>query len=82
MPTKNLKSENSKSHKTVFCPQCRQKTVYSIENAFRPFCSERCKQIDLGAWASEEFRIPTESMNPYIDEDESDTDLQLSAKKN
>jgi hypothetical protein len=29
-------------------------------NPFRPFCSERCKMIDLGAWAGEEFRIPAD----------------------
>jgi endogenous inhibitor of DNA gyrase (YacG/DUF329 family) len=32
--------------------------VYAQSNAFRPFCSERCKQIDLGAWASEQFVVP------------------------
>ncbi|KAB2905240.1 MAG: DNA gyrase inhibitor YacG, partial [Burkholderiaceae bacterium] len=30
-------------------------------NPYRPFCSVRCRQIDLGAWASEEFRMPTEA---------------------
>ncbi|HAK32599.1 MAG TPA: DNA gyrase inhibitor YacG, partial [Acinetobacter radioresistens] len=29
-------------------------------NEFRPFCSERCKMIDLGAWANEEYRVPTQ----------------------
>ncbi|MDR2113454.1 MAG: DNA gyrase inhibitor YacG, partial [Candidatus Accumulibacter sp.] len=29
------------------------------ENKYRPFCSERCKLIDLGAWASEAYRVPT-----------------------
>ncbi len=28
------------------------------ENPWRPFCSERCKLIDLGAWASEEYKVP------------------------
>jgi endogenous inhibitor of DNA gyrase (YacG/DUF329 family) len=27
------------------------------ENRFKPFCSERCKMIDLGAWANEEYRV-------------------------
>jgi endogenous inhibitor of DNA gyrase (YacG/DUF329 family) len=27
------------------------------ENPWRPFCSERCKLIDLGAWASEEYKV-------------------------
>lgn len=30
-------------------------------NAFRPFCSERCKLLDLGAWIEEEYSLPTES---------------------
>lgn len=47
----------------VRCPQCRGKAIYSPENPWRPFCSERCKQIDLGAWAEESYRIPVEE-NP------------------
>ena len=38
------------------CPVCRKKTVWE-ENPWRPFCSERCKMIDLGTWASEKYRI-------------------------
>jgi endogenous inhibitor of DNA gyrase (YacG/DUF329 family) len=33
--------------------------VYS-GNEFRPFCSERCKLLDFGAWANEEFALPTQ----------------------
>ena len=33
-------------------------TLYSPENRWRPFCSERCRMIDLGKWASEEYRVP------------------------
>lgn len=40
----------------VKCPACGGKSIFSPENAWRPFCSQRCKQIDFGAWASEEFR--------------------------
>jgi endogenous inhibitor of DNA gyrase (YacG/DUF329 family) len=43
----------------VRCPVCEKQTLWSPENRFRPFCSERCKQIDLGAWANDEYRIPT-----------------------
>jgi hypothetical protein len=32
--------------------------VYGPQNAYRPFCGERCKQMDLGAWASESFKLP------------------------
>ncbi|MGP1681017.1 MAG: DNA gyrase inhibitor YacG [Giesbergeria sp.] len=44
----------------VRCPACGGKSLYSPANPWRPFCSERCRQRDLGAWASEEFRMPTE----------------------
>ena len=45
----------------VTCPQCKGPSVYAPGNAFRPFCSERCKNIDLGAWASEDFRLPEDT---------------------
>jgi endogenous inhibitor of DNA gyrase (YacG/DUF329 family) len=44
---------------TVLCPACLRRIVYSVANPWRPFCSERCRNHDLGAWASEKFRIPT-----------------------
>ena len=42
----------------ISCPQCGTAAPYSPENSFRPFCSERCKMIDLGRWAAEDYRIP------------------------
>lgn len=45
----------------VTCPSCGGDSLYSPANPYRPFCSERCKQMDLGAWASEAFRMPTEA---------------------
>ncbi len=45
----------------VRCPACSGDSVYAPSNPFRPFCSERCKHMDLGAWASESFRVPDES---------------------
>lgn len=42
----------------VTCPGCGETAVYSTTNPYRPFCSERCKLMDLGDWASEKFRIP------------------------
>ncbi|MCM2297306.1 DNA gyrase inhibitor YacG [Rhodoferax sp.] len=44
--------------KIVTCPGCGGASVYAASNPYRPFCSERCKQIDLGAWASEQFAVP------------------------
>ena len=42
----------------VNCPTCAAKVEWKEENKYRPFCSERCKQIDLGAWAEEKYVIP------------------------
>jgi uncharacterized protein len=42
----------------VTCPQCKGKSIFAPSNAYRPFCSERCKQIDLGAWASDQYVVP------------------------
>ena len=42
----------------VKCPTCSKMTDYSAENRFRPFCSERCQTLDLGAWADEKYRVP------------------------
>ena len=46
--------------KRVVCPGCGGDSVYASSNPFRPFCSERCKNIDFGAWASESFRLPAD----------------------
>ena len=42
----------------VPCPRCGKQSLFSPENAWRPFCSERCRMIDLGAWATEAYRVP------------------------
>jgi hypothetical protein len=42
----------------VRCPQCSKSIVYDLSNENRPFCSERCKLIDIGAWADEDYRVP------------------------
>jgi len=43
----------------VKCPRCGNEAEYN-GNEFRPFCSERCKLIDFGAWADEDYALPTE----------------------
>jgi endogenous inhibitor of DNA gyrase (YacG/DUF329 family) len=48
------------SVKTVICPRCGAKSAFSSGNKWRPFCSERCKLIDLGKWAAEDYRVPLE----------------------
>lgn len=42
----------------VQCPTCGAPVEWKAESTYRPFCSERCKLIDLGAWAAEEHAIP------------------------
>lgn len=45
----------------VKCPACGGDSVYALSNPFRPFCSERCKNNDFGAWATEGFRLPADA---------------------
>lgn len=40
------------------CPQCRQPARLEPDNPFRPFCSERCKLLDLGEWFAGRYAIP------------------------
>ena len=42
----------------VRCPTCERSVEWNESSPWRPFCSERCKLIDLGAWASEQHAIP------------------------
>ncbi|TMG90002.1 MAG: DNA gyrase inhibitor YacG [Betaproteobacteria bacterium] len=44
----------------VSCPRCGTQVAWSPGNPYRPFCSERCKLIDLGDWAMEKYRVPVE----------------------
>ena len=54
--------------RTFPCPRCGEQSQWE-DNEFRPFCSERCKMIDLGAWANDEYKIPTED-SPQADKGE------------
>ena len=55
-PTPNL----CRMPTVVACPNCGRPVDWTPASRWRPFCSERCKMIDLGAWASEAYRIPAE----------------------
>jgi endogenous inhibitor of DNA gyrase (YacG/DUF329 family) len=44
----------------VKCPTCNKETEFT-GNEFRPFCSERCKLLDFGAWVDEEYALPAET---------------------
>lgn len=56
------------SPRLVPCPNCKKLIEYSINNKFRPFCSERCQLIDLGDWANENYKIPDNSPPSADDE--------------
>lgn len=56
----------------VRCPQCGGDSLWAPENPSRPFCSTRCKEIDLGAWANEEYRIPVAPEQNEIGEGQQD----------
>ncbi len=61
----------------VRCPECRRLTDWH-DNPWRPFCSERCQLIDLGAWAEERYGIPGE---PLADEQEKSTEKDNEAEQ-
>ncbi len=58
----------------VNCPTCMKKVIWSEANPWRPFCSQRCKLIDFGDWASERNSIPAET--PLLDDEEDDPALR------
>jgi endogenous inhibitor of DNA gyrase (YacG/DUF329 family) len=45
----------------VKCPECGRPVPWSSESTYRPFCSDRCRLIDLGAWLTEQHKIPDQS---------------------
>jgi uncharacterized protein len=47
-----------KSARSVKCPGCGKPALFAPANPWRPFCGERCRMNDLGAWASEAYRVP------------------------
>jgi len=57
---------------TVACPTCKRTVPWVAEQRYRPFCSERCKLIDLGDWATEAHNIPGESAATDLNFDESE----------
>lgn len=50
--------------RVVNCPTCGKPVEWRAENAWRPFCSERCRKIDLGAWAAGDYQVPGAEPDP------------------
>jgi hypothetical protein len=65
----------------VACPACGKAVPWTSASAFRPFCSERCKLIDLGAWAAERYRVPVAEDKDRLEEELPDADRQRAAPK-
>jgi endogenous inhibitor of DNA gyrase (YacG/DUF329 family) len=56
--------EAPKKPRAVNCPTCAKPVVWEAASRWRPFCSERCKLIDIGAWASETYRVAGPELDP------------------
>ncbi|PIU58045.1 MAG: DNA gyrase inhibitor YacG [Deltaproteobacteria bacterium CG07_land_8_20_14_0_80_38_7] len=61
-------------NKIILCPQCKKPVTWK-DNPYRPFCSERCKIIDLGDWAAERYRIPDKEIGSEEDFNENEKDI-------
>jgi len=59
----------------VNCPHCQKEVQWGRQSPFRPFCSERCRKMDLGAWASGSYSIPGEA--PRDDFDDAGPDIVM-----
>jgi endogenous inhibitor of DNA gyrase (YacG/DUF329 family) len=53
-------AQESSSGRVVRCPGCGGESLYAPSNPHRPFCSARCRNSDLGAWATEDYRVAAE----------------------
>lgn len=62
----------------VKCPKCKKKFNY-YSSEFRPFCTERCKMVDLGHWFDESYAVASE--NPLTEEDIDKIERELNGEK-
>lgn len=65
----------------IKCPQCGKPTAYDPTNPSRPFCSERCKLIDLGEWASNKYAVPVAKQGNHENDIDDVDEEQLAEKK-
>jgi endogenous inhibitor of DNA gyrase (YacG/DUF329 family) len=68
------KPASTSKTRVVICPGCSGESIFGPENPFRPFCSQRCKNLDFGGWASENFRVASDA--PSDDQPVGDATLQ------
>jgi endogenous inhibitor of DNA gyrase (YacG/DUF329 family) len=67
-----MTSKQTTHIRQVNCPSCQRIVRWTEEEKFRPFCSKKCQLLDFGAWASENYSIPTGTVetDTEIDQDE------------
>lgn len=61
-------TEQQAQPRQVSCPTCGKAVIWKQDATWRPFCSERCRLIDLGEWLGEEKRIAGDPLPPPPDE--------------
>jgi uncharacterized protein len=61
-------SDPARKSPLVACPNCGTEVLWDSRNKYRPFCSERCKLMDLGKWAAESYRVAGEKPNQEPDQ--------------
>ncbi|MBL4583831.1 MAG: DNA gyrase inhibitor YacG [Pseudomonadales bacterium] len=71
-PSVSNATNNEPSARILPCPTCSKPAAWVTTNNARPFCSDRCKLIDLGAWSSGEHAIPGEPVIQFSESDEID----------
>jgi endogenous inhibitor of DNA gyrase (YacG/DUF329 family) len=64
-PSGSTRDSGLKAPPVVACPTCERAVEFTATNRFRPFCSARCRAIDLGAWASEQYAIPVRAPSEH-----------------
>ena len=69
---------NDGQPKLVKCPCCGGPSVYATSNAYRPFCSARCRLQDLSAWASEQYAVEA---RPELEGDNDDGEPHAAAPR-
>jgi hypothetical protein len=62
-----MSKKSAKNTKILRCPTCNTLVLASDEDF--PFCSDRCRKIDLGKWASDAYRISSPILDPEVLED-------------
>lgn len=74
MKTRVKTNTSTEKPRLVNCPACGKPVAWGKESPFRPFCSQRCKAGDLGAWAAEEYRVPVQDGQPLDNLDTAEPD--------